>query len=145
MKRFVAWLFADGALARYLVVGVGISLLDLALFSGFALVVGLHEVAANVLSTIIAVCASYFINRAYVFRADRISWRSFFSFAGVTLFTGLVLQSLIIWLLVSAAVWEFVGLSEAAGLPVVKIFAMGVGAFANFLGYRLVFRGGKQG
>lgn len=85
------------SLIKYLFVGVGTSLLDFVLFLTFSSLLGIPEVVANILSTTITIVVSYFVNNFFVFEAKTPSWRSFFSFAGLTLFTGMVVQSVIIW------------------------------------------------
>ncbi|QWW20292.1 GtrA family protein [Schaalia sp. 19OD2882] len=125
---------------RYLFVGVGTSLLDLALFTVGAVLVGIHPVPANVISTVITVCVSYFVNQSFVFGAARRSWGDFFSFAGLTLFTGTVLQSGVIWVVIGAADLFLPGLGRQVVSPAAKVLSMGVGALCNYLGYRWVFR-----
>lgn len=140
MKRAWAWLWRDGALVRYLFTGVGTSLLDLTLFTVLVSVVSFVPVFANVVSTIITICVSYFLNRAFVFKAERSSFRAFLSFASVTLFTGLVLQSGVIWAgmhLIAGLGWDP---TSAAGAAVVKAVAMGVGALCNYIAYSFVFK-----
>lgn len=134
------WFIGDGTFIRYLLVGVSISALDLALFTLFSVVFGLNEIIANVASTVISICVSYLINRIFVFRGGGGFWSNFFSFAGVTLFTGLVLQSLVIWACAALAFTAFPSSEAAIVLPLAKVVAMGVGAVANYLGYRFVFR-----
>ncbi|MBV7363882.1 GtrA family protein [Actinomycetaceae bacterium TAE3-ERU4] len=124
---------------RYLIVGVGTSGLDLSLFTLFSVVFEINEVISNIFSTIITVCVSYLINRSFVFNSQKTGWASFFSFAGVTLITGLIIQSFIIWTLISFASYALPSLSPAIVNPAVKICAMGVGAICNYLGYRFIF------
>lgn len=136
----------SGTFPRYLLVGVGMSLLDLLLFSLLAVGAGVPEVLSNVVSTVITVCVSFLINRSFVFRAHRQSVTaraillSFASFAGVTLVTGLVIQSAVIWGVVQLTHAVAPGLEYALVAPAAKIVAMGVGAICNYLGYRLVFK-----
>lgn len=133
-----------GSFPRYLIVGVLTSLLDLSLFSLQTVIFGLHPVPSNVVSTVVTVCVSYVINRRFVFRAERSTWRTFISFAGVTLVTGLFVQSAVIWGLVHGARALAPSISSGVVMPAVKVIAMGVGAMCNYLGYRSVFgRGGK--
>lgn len=128
-------------MVRYLITGCGTSLLDLLLFSLFALLLRAPEVLANIASTVITVCVSYLINRVFVFYAETATWRTFFSFAGITLATGLVLQSAIIWGLVRIVEAIALPFSELLALPLIKMCAMLVGAICNYLGYRLIFQG----
>lgn len=125
---------------RYLITGCGTSLLDLLLFSLLTLFLRVPGVFANIASTAITVCVSYLINRAFVFHVEKATWRVFFLFAGLTLFTGLVLQSAIIWGLVQILEPAALPLSEVLALPLIKICAMLVGAICNYLGYRLIFQ-----
>lgn len=129
-----------GSFARYLVVGVGTSLLDLSLFTLLSVALVVPEVPANVCSTVITLMVSYFINRSFVFRsADPPSLRGFFSFAGVTLVSGILVQSAIIWGLIRAATIALPAVGPGAVNPGAKVIAMGCGAMCNYLGYRLVF------
>ena len=132
-------LYEAGSFYRYLLVGVGTSLLDLTLFSLFSVLLHVPVIPANIASTIITVCVSYLINQCFVFQTERPTWGSFFSFAGVTLLTGLVLQSVIIWALVWLAQFALPSLSLSLVKPAVKVVAMGVGAVCNYLGYRFIF------
>lgn len=140
MRRWASRVSSDGAFFRYLLVGASISLLDLGLFTLFSVTLNWSGVVANITSTVISVCVSYLVNRVWVFRAGRASWSSFFSFAGITLITGLVFQSAVIWIVVAVGAWMAPTINLEILLVVAKIAAMAVGALANYIGYRLVFR-----
>lgn len=129
-----------GSFPRYLLVGITTSLLDLALFSTLSVVLGVPAVPSNIVSTLVTICVSYVINQRFVFKGSSHSWRGFFSFAGLTLFTGLVLQSVAIWGVLGISRWLLPGLVDEVVLPAAKIVAMGIGAIANYLGYRFIFR-----
>ena len=86
-----------GAFLRYVLVGVFNTLLDLGLFTLFAVVVGLHPLVANILSTSITLCVSYLLNRVFVFRTDRSVQGTVVQFVAVTLISGLLIQSAVIW------------------------------------------------
>lgn len=128
------------SLWRYLVVGVGTSLLDFSLFTLLSVPLGWHTVVSNVISTIVTVCVSYLINQTFVFKSSGPTWASFFSFAGLTLVTGLVLQSAIVWTLVEVATAVAGALGQGLIRPSAKVVAMVVGATCNYLGYRWLFR-----
>lgn len=138
-RRLSAWLRAHDSLWRYVLVGGFNSLLDLGLFTLFAIPLGLQPLVANVLSTTITLCVSYLINRFWVFRSDANWARSAVSFVVVTLTSGLVIQSGVIWLVLRAAEALAPGLSYAVVAPVAKVLAMGVGMITNYLGYRWLF------
>lgn len=132
--------FTSHSLPRYLVTGGAMSLLDWGLFTGLCVVLSFPAVLANICSTIITIFVSYFLNQRFVFKARKASWQSFFSFSGLTLFTGLVLQSLVI-----LGVLQFLALFQghpfsSYAAPGAKIVAMGVGATCNYLGYKYLFR-----
>lgn len=119
------------------------SLFDLALFT--ILNVGLHvnEVVANVTSTSVTMLISYFMNRGFVFRSRHTSWMTAAGFVVVTLFSGWVLQSGVVWVIITLASAIDIPLTwKLAISPAAKICAMGVGAVFNYIGYRFVF--GKE-
>ena len=91
-------ILGDGAALRYVGVGVFNSLLDLGLFTLFSVALGITPLVANVMSTSITLCVSYFLNRHFVFRSNVGYARSAVQFVTVTLFSGLVVQSGVIWL-----------------------------------------------
>ncbi|WP_139982407.1 GtrA family protein [Nocardioides litoris] len=125
--------------SRYVVVGLANTALDLALFTALAVGLDVAPVAANVVSTIVVMTISFFLNRSWVFRAEQAGWRSYAGFVAVTLFSGLVVQSLVILGAVAAAGALAPGLPDGLVTPGAKVLAMGVGMVSNFLGYRWVF------
>ena len=126
---------------RYLLVGLANTALDLALFTLLAVAVGAPVVLANVVSTVVVMTLSFFVNRAWVFRAESAGFSAYAGFVAVTLFSGLVLQSLVILGVLAAAGSLVPGLSDALAEPGAKLVAMAVGMVSNFLGYRWVFTG----
>lgn len=128
-----------GAFPRYVVVGVFNTLLDLGLFTLFAVVVGLQPLVANLLSTSITICVSYLLNRVFVFRTARSVQRTLVQFVAVTLISGLVIQSAVIWAVIHLGALIVPDLSHDVVAPLAKICAMGVGMGSNYLGYRWLF------
>ncbi|MHA3724898.1 GtrA family protein [Leucobacter sp. HY1910] len=133
-----------GSFFRYLLVGGGMSALDLGLFSLFAVAFGVPEIPSNVASTIITVLVSYQLNRRFVFQGARSGWQAFFSFAGLTLVTGLLVQSFIVWGVISLGVAVAPGLPHGVLAPAAKVVAMGVGALCNYFGYRFILEPRRQ-
>ncbi|MEO9322644.1 GtrA family protein [Nocardioides sp. C4-1] len=129
----------DRSAVRYVVVGLANTGLDLALFTALAVGLDARPVVANVVSTVVVMTISFFVNRSWVFGADDAGARAYAGFVAVTLFSGLVLQSLVILgvLQLAGAVAPEVPHDLAA--PAAKVVAMGVGMVSNFLGYRYVF------
>jgi putative flippase GtrA len=128
-----------GAFLRYLLVGVFNTLLDFGLFTLFAVVVGIHPLVANILSTSITLCVSYLLNRVFVFRTARSVQRTVVQFVVVTLISGLVVQSAVIWTVMGLGALIVPDLSYDVLAPLAKICAMGVGMGSNYLGYRWLF------
>lgn len=136
---------ASCSLPRYLVTGGVTSALDFGLFVTFSVGLKFPALLANVCSTTITICVSYLLNLKFVFKVKRASLKSFFSFSGLTLFTGLVLQSaVILGVLEAIDVMQDLPLDQLAN-PIAKIIAMAVGATCNYIGYRYLFtRAGKS-
>ncbi|MCI1787977.1 MAG: GtrA family protein [Actinomyces sp.] len=128
-----------GSVLRYLMTGGFTSALDLALFTVFSVAVGIPPTVSNVMSTAVTICVGYTINRRWVFKARRATWGSFFSYASVSLVTGMIIQTGIIAGLMHAALDVVPTWSTNAVKPVAKIIAMGVGATCNYLGFRFIF------
>lgn len=128
-----------GSFVRYLFVGGFNTLLDLALFTLFAVVVGLHPLVANITSTSLTLCVSYVLNRAFVFRTTRSVQRTVVQFVTVTLISGLLVQSAVIWIVIRLGGLVVPDLSHDILEPISKICAMGVGMVSNYLGYRWLF------
>lgn len=130
---------------RYLVVGLANTALDLLLFSLMAVVLDVPAVPANLVSTVVVMTVSFFVNRAWVFRAESAGARAYVGFVAVTLFSGLVLQSLVILGVIAAADGLAPDLSDGLVEPGAKVVAMAVGMVSNFLGYRWVFAASSEG
>lgn len=129
----------NAAFVRYTFVGIFNTLVDLGLFTVLAVVAKLEPVVANVISTTFTLCVSYLLNRRFVFRTDRSVRATVVPFVAVTLFSGLIVQSTVIWTVVH------LGGLITPGFPMdvldvfAKICAMGVGMASNYLGYRWLF------
>jgi putative flippase GtrA len=130
----------SGAFLRYLLVGGFNTLLDVGLFTLFAVVVGLNPLVANVLSTSITLCVSYLLNRVFVFRTERSVQRTVVQFVAVTLISGLIVQSAVIWAVLQLGGLLAPGIPYDLLAPAAKICAIGVGMWCNFVGYRWLFK-----
>jgi putative flippase GtrA len=129
-----------GAFLRYLLVGGFNTLLDIGLFTLFADAFNIPPLVANVMSTSITLCVSYLLNRVFVFRTERSVQRTVFQFVAVTLMSGLVVQSAVIWVVIHVGGWLVPSLSHDVLAPLAKVCATGVGMITNFLGYWWLFR-----
>jgi putative flippase GtrA len=129
----------SGSFVRYVLVGGFNTLLDLGLFTVFAVVFKIQPLIANVCSTTITLCISYLLNRVFVFRTQRSVQGTVVQFVAITLFSGLVIQSGVIWLVLHIGAIIAPGLSHDILAPLAKVCAMGVGMISNYLGYRWLF------
>ena len=129
----------DNSAHRYLVVGVLNTALDLALFTLLAVGLGVPPLVANVVSTVVVMTQSFFVNRAWVFRAQDAGARAYVGFVVVTLGSGLVVQGLVILAMLQGFSVIAPDVPDAVAAPVAKVVAIGVGMVSNFLGYRWVF------
>lgn len=125
--------------ARFILVGMTNTIIDfgvLFILSGL----GLPNVTANIISTTIAFCFSFFANRKFTFKAiDGNLKRQIPLFIAVTLFGLWVLQTLIISL-VSPLLLN-IGIADGINLFVAKILATVVTLVWNYTLYsRLVFK-----
>ena len=135
-----AWkrLLEAGSFYRYLLVGVGTSLLDFSLFSLLSVGFDLPVVPSNITSTIITVCVSYWINQHFVFQAKRFFLRLVLLFCGINALhgNGPSICHHLDDCSRSSRSWAE---SFAVPLkPAAKAVAMGTGAVCNYLGYRLI-------
>lgn len=130
------------SLTRYIVTGVFTSLLDWSLFSLLSVPLKINVVTANIISTIVTITISYQINKHFVFHAaEKRGWKYFLSFSGSTLFTGLILQTIVILGIIKLAICFLPELNTSIFLkPAAKIIAMGIGAAINYLVYSKIFR-----
>lgn len=129
---------------RYLVVGIANTALDLALFTTLAVGLGVRPVVANVVSTVVVMTVSFFLNRGWVFRAADAGIGAYAGFVAVTLFSGLVVQSLVILAVVDGASALAPGVPDDLVVPAAKLAAIAVGMVCNFTGYRWVFGAGRR-
>lgn len=124
---------------RFLVSGGAMALLDLCLYSCGTLLAHWPPLAAHVVSTLITICVSFAVNRAFVFRAHGTGVRAFVPFLAVTLVTALVIQSLIITGVVRACAALLPQAPDGAAAIAAKLIAVGVAAVCNFVSYRVIF------
>ncbi|HMH70437.1 MAG TPA: GtrA family protein [Candidatus Saccharimonadales bacterium] len=126
---------------KFLLVGSTNTLIDLTLYFFFSNIIGLNPIIANVLSTGITLCISFFLNHKFVFRSEKKKRSTAIQFVAVTLFNAWIVQSLII-----AGVVHSLGntpffLSHIWTLNLLaKLCSVGVSFILNFLGYRYIFK-----
>ena len=123
--------------SRYLVTGVFNTALDICIYLSLVELFGLYPVIANVISTVIVLSISFFLNYYFVFRSNKSKGKTVPFFVGVTLFNGWFIQSLVIWLVISVFT-PFI--TEHWLNAFAKLCGVGVGMVCNFLEYRIIFR-----
>jgi putative flippase GtrA len=137
---------SEGTKVRFVLVGIGNTLIDIVCFNIMLSVFGMGLVGANIISTTVAMATSYVLNKQAVFR-NKVSH----SFGQIALFLIITLTG--IWLIqtiIMVQVFHFLEHELAAtGHPLLVWFlqnaakAAGIvgGALWNYFGYsRLVFR-----
>ena len=125
-------------LCRFCVIGVLNTLVDFALFNLLVLLLalpdGLALLACNAAAFLAANLCSYFCNRSWTFtKSNPASLREYAAYLSISL-VGLLLNTLVLWLLTGGVVESFWQLNLAkAGATVVSLTW-------NFCGYRVLLR-----
>ncbi len=126
---------------KFLAVGSFNTVLDISLYFFFSSIWGLNLILANVLSTGITLCFSFFLNHRFVFRSDRRKRTIAVQFVLITLFNAWVVQSIIITGVVYALGNTAFFLAHIWTLNLLaKICSVSVSFMLNFLGYRFIFK-----
>lgn len=126
---------------KFLLVGSFNTILDISLYFFFSSILSVHPVLANILSTGITLCFSFFLNHRFVFRSARKKRTTAIQFVCITLFNGWVIQSLIIGSIVHTLGTTYFFMSHVWTLNLLaKICSVGVAFMLNFLGYRYIFK-----
>ena len=128
---------------RFAIIGVANTGLDF-LILNVLVIVGLPEIAANTISTGIAMAFSFFMNKKWTFSSESKNYmQEIILFLVFTLFGLWVIQNGIIWLLVNHA--PHFGLGDGLFLNVAKLIASPVSLTWNYLTYdRFVFTNKKK-
>lgn len=124
---------------RYSIVGVSNTVLDFALLfllSG----VGLNSIAANYISTGVAMVFSFFANRHYTFKSNsKKTHKQFVLFITFTVIGMWVIQPIIIWVITGPL--HIYGGNDAVQLFIAKVIATGASFVWNYFTYsRFVFK-----
>jgi putative flippase GtrA len=132
---------------RFLIVGITNTLLDLLIFALLANVLKLTPITSNIISVSIVVIVSFYLNYYFVWRSKKSKLKTAPQFIAVSLFTGYVIQSGVIWLLIKLlnSFWIFdTGIFNIPGADLLNLFAKCCGIAAalvvNFIAYRFIFK-----
>ena len=83
---------------RFIFAGLANTFLDFLILNVLVFGLGVYPLLANVLSVTIGITISYYLNHYFVFRSKKkVNLRSYLMFFGVTGFSSLIIQSLVIF------------------------------------------------
>ena len=119
---------------RFLLVGGTNTVIDFAIYGLLVNVLGLFVVFANMISTVIVLSISFTLNYKFVWESKKSKRETAPKFAAISLFTAWVIQSGLIFLIVT-----MFGSDETVNL-IAKLVGICVGTICNFFGYRYIFR-----
>ena len=132
---------------RFLFVGGSMTLLDLLLYQLFANVLQISlfgapsSVSAVWIGTPIVILVNFFVSHRFVWKSSTSKRKTIVPFFGLNLFTGIVVQSLIIsgvlWVLTTL---EWVIIDTSITNLFAKCCAVGVSMILNFFGAKILFK-----
>jgi putative flippase GtrA len=136
---------------RFLIAGGLNTSLDFLLLNIFVFLLGAVPLIANVLSVSIGITISYLLNHHFVFRyGDKISLKKYLMFFGITGFSSLIIQSLIITGFTALFQTNFshslfimrdISNNKFLELNIAKASAVLIGMIWNFILYKhIIFR-----
>ena len=132
---------------RFGMVGASLTLVDLALFQLLANVFKVSvfgipsEVCAIWIGTAIVITLNFFISHQFVWQSTTSKRRAVIPFFGLNLFSGVVVQSIIIAITVGAiSRLDWLALDSSITNLIAKCIAVGMGMILNFFGAKWLFK-----
>jgi len=119
---------------RFLLVGGINTLLDFTLYGLLVNLLGVFEIAANMISTTVCMTISFVLNYHFVWESKKSKRETAPRFAIISLFSAWVVQSGVIWIIVS-----IFGHDDGVSL-MAKVVGICAGTITNYLGYKYIFR-----
>jgi len=119
---------------RFVLVGGVNTAVDFTVFGLLANVLGIFAVVANMISTAVVMIISFVLNYNFVWQSKKSKRETAPKFVAVSLFSAWVVQSVVIFLIVT-----IFGRDEMTNLAA-KIAGIVAGTITNFLGYKYIFR-----
>jgi len=119
---------------RFVIVGGVNTVVDFTIYGLLVNVLGLFAVFANMISTIVVLCISFWLNYKFVWESKKSKRETAPKFVMMSLFSAWVIQSGIIWIIVT-----IFGADDMVNL-LAKIVGICMGTITNYLGYRYIFR-----
>ena len=131
MKKFLLKYKAE---IKFVMVGGFNTVVDFVIYGLLTNLVGIEVVVANMISTAIVLTISFGLNYKFVWESKKSKRETAPKFVAVSLFSAWVIQSGVIWIVVS-----MFGEGEMMNL-VAKVVGIGAGTISNYLGYKYIFR-----
>ncbi|MFV0484924.1 MAG: GtrA family protein [Candidatus Saccharimonadales bacterium] len=123
-----------GEKVKFLFVGGLNTVLDFLIYGLLANILGVYVIIANMISTLICMTASFFLNYNFVWKSKKSKRQTAPRFLAVSLISAWVIQSGIIWIATS-----IFGTADLTNL-IAKIIGIGCGMIFNFFGYKYIFK-----
>ncbi|MCL1839702.1 GtrA family protein [Candidatus Saccharibacteria bacterium] len=119
---------------RFMMVGGVNTVLDFTIYGLLVSVLGFFAVVANMISTVIVLTISFGLNYKFVWQSKKSKRETAPRFVIISLFSAWVVQSGIIWIIVT-----IFGTDDVISL-LAKVVGICAGTITNYLGYRYIFR-----
>lgn len=119
---------------RFVLVGGTNTVIDFTIYGLLANIFGVYAVVANMISTVICMVVSFFLNYRFVWKSKKSKKETAPKFVAMTLCSAWVVQSGVIFV-----VTQIFGDDWIMTL-VAKALGIGVGMICNYLGYKFIFR-----
>ena len=119
---------------KFLFVGGINTVLDFLIYGLLANILGVYVVIANMISTLICMTVSFFLNYNFVWKSKKSKKQTAPRFLAVSLVSAWIIQSGIIWVITT-----IFGASDFTNL-IAKIIGISCGMIFNFFGYKYIFK-----
>lgn len=144
-KKVLAWAQVHVHFSKFLLVGSLNTLIDLCLYFVLANLSHVLPVAANLLSTGITMCISFYLNHHFVFKSTKKKQQTMFHFVGATLFNVWGVQSVVIFLVIHVF-GQFAWLTNHQWTlnVLAKLAGVSVSFILNYFMYKYIFKGSRS-
>lgn len=123
-----------GEKLKFLFVGGINTVLDFLIYGLLANILGVYVIVANMISTLICMTVSFFLNYTFVWKSKKSKRQTAPRFLAVSLISAWIIQSGIIWIATS-----IFGTDDITNL-IAKIIGITCGMIFNFFGYKYIFK-----
>jgi putative flippase GtrA len=136
LKRFKST-FVNAHFSKFLVAGTINSLIDLSLFTTFSSYLKINIIIANIMSTSVATCVSYLLNKHFVFKKKETSSKHLMLFVFWTLVNVWIIQSVVIVL--AHEILKHYIVNRYLLNILTKLIGIASSTILNYLRYRGIF------